>query len=215
MKKIFLLCITALFLSGLSVNAQTKPITFGVKVGMNLSDLKGDDTDGFRDRFAGIAGITVDFAITNNLYLMTGLEYAEKGAKITFEEEVGDDIYGKVESRVSPSYLQLPVHIGLKLGIGDNGNTKFVLHGGGYAAYGVRGRVTNSWIGEDGWVTEKSDLFTDNGFKRFDCGVGVGGGFEFNHFVVDGGFNYGLLDVSKSEGKVRNINGYVTLGFKF
>ena len=73
--------IVAAILLTIGVNAQDKPLTFGVKAGMNISNFSGD----FEDTKAKIgfnAGVTLDFALTNDLYLLTGLEFTSKGAKV-------------------------------------------------------------------------------------------------------------------------------------
>lgn len=73
--------IVAAILLTIGVSAQDKPLTFGVKAGMNISNFSGD----FEDTKAKIgfnAGVTLDFALTNDLYLLTGLEFTSKGAKV-------------------------------------------------------------------------------------------------------------------------------------
>ncbi|MFV0404446.1 MAG: outer membrane beta-barrel protein, partial [Bacteroides graminisolvens] len=62
-----------------NLSAQEKPVTFGVKGGLNLSnmtqDLKGDAKVGFN------LGVTMDYALQNNFYLLTGLSYSLEGTK--------------------------------------------------------------------------------------------------------------------------------------
>ena len=62
-----------------NLSAQEKKATFGVKGGLNLSnmtqDLKGDAKVGFN------LGVTMDYALQNNFYLLTGLSYSLEGSK--------------------------------------------------------------------------------------------------------------------------------------
>ena len=44
------------FLLAVSINAQDKPLTFGVKAGMNLSNFGGDGAD-------GISSVATNFSI--------------------------------------------------------------------------------------------------------------------------------------------------------
>lgn len=95
--------IVAAILLTIGVSAQDKPLTFGVKAGMNISNFSGD----FEDTKAKIgfnAGVTLDFALTNDLYLLTGLEFTSKGAKVNEDTNL----------KMNLSYLQLPVHAGYK-----------------------------------------------------------------------------------------------------
>ena len=80
----FSLVIIALSLV-VNVNAQEKPATFGVKAGMNLSTITGDETDDVKAKIGFNVGVTLDYTLTSDLYLLTGLELSTKGCK----EDVG------------------------------------------------------------------------------------------------------------------------------
>lgn len=197
-------------LLGANAYAQDKLFTFGVEAGMNLSnmsgDLKGDAKVGFN------LGVTLDYALTPDLYLMSGLKFSTQGAK-----EDG--------AKISFSYLRLPVHVGYKLTAGMN--TKVVLHAGPYIAYAVDGDYSMGGVSVDSFNKDIESVF---GFKhnRFDMGLGLGIGLEFNKICVGLGYDFGLLDlvnvtnrslleetfgVSKLSGK--NMNAYLTVGYKF
>ncbi len=188
-------------LIGVSASAQDTPITFGVKVGANLSNFSGDlDMDA---KFGFNAGVTLDYAFTPDVYLLTGLEFTTKGAKI----KEGDE-----SLTMNPMYLQLPVHVGYKLTVADN--TRLVFHAGPYVAYGLGGKTTVKIAG----IKEKGDFFgseEEGGAKRFDFGVGLGVGAEFGKIGVGLGYDFGLLNMARGDGKVRNMNAYLTVGYKF
>lgn len=198
-KKISTLILTAAILvMGTGVTyAQDKPVTLGVKAGGNLSSFSGDINKTkyvFKYQF----GVTADLALSENLYVITGLELQTKGTK--------SEPKGLPETKYNPMYLQLPVHAAYKLNIGPG--TRFVMEAGPYVAYGISGKIK-----EDG---EKINIFGDHRFKRFDFGVGAGIGLEFNKIVVKGGYDFGLVDICKVNGvKARNQNAYLTLGYHF
>lgn len=196
MKKFKLTMITAiaaLFCVG-SVSAQE--IQLGVKAGANLSTFGGDmkkTNSVFKYQF----GITADIGLTENVYIITGLDFQTKGTK--------QKPKGAHDVKYNPMYLQLPVHAGYKFDIAPR--TRLVVEAGPYIAYGIGGKAK----GEG-----KVNIFGDDRFKRFDFGVGAGVGVEFGKIVVKSGYDFGLINVSDVKGvKVRNNNAYLTLGYKF
>lgn len=190
--------IAVALLVGISVNAQDKPLTFGVKAGINLANVGGDldDTDA---KIGFNAGVTMDYAFTPDIYLLTGLELTTKGFKVD-----GGDVG---EMKANLMYLQLPIHVGYKLAVTDA--TKIVFHAGPYVAYGIGGKTTLTLLGEKG----KGDSF--DVFKEFDFGLGLGVGAEFGKFNVGLGYDFGLANINDGDGKVRNMNAYLTVGYKF
>ncbi len=208
--------IVAAILLTIGVNAQDKPLTFGVKAGMNISNFSGD----FEDTKAKIgfnAGVTLDFALTNDLYLLTGLEFTSKGAKVNEDTNL----------KMNLSYLQLPVHAGYKLTVANG--TRIVFHAGPYIAYAADGKwkvkgVEDS-VGVFGDEAEAAGLK----MKRFDFGLGFGVGAEFGKFNAGVNCDFGLVNIADfgmidledlgkldaSSVSVKNMNVGISLGYKF
>ncbi|MDL2303326.1 PorT family protein [Dysgonomonas sp. OttesenSCG-928-D17] len=211
MKKLFkTIFVTITLFIGINASAQDKPVTFGIKAGMNLSnmtkDLKGDAKIGFN------AGVTLDFAMSPDVYLMSGLQYSLEGTKD------GD-------AKMNFSYLKLPVHIGYKMPVSEN--VRFVLHIGPYLAYAVDGKYKLGSVSVDAFNKDLEDMF---GFKyrRFDLGIGLGVGVEIGKIHLDLGYDLGFINrinmkdntwsidntgISDPNGK--NMNAYLTVGYKF
>ena len=176
-----------------AVHAQDKPVLLGVKAGVNLSTLGADLKDS-KYVFKYQVGITADLAFSENLYLLTGLDFQAKGAKL-------DGV------KYNPIYLQLPVTVGYKFDLGNN--TRLVLNAGPYLAYGIGGKTKGGEAGSQ-------KLFKDDIFKRLDYGVIGGVGVEFDRFTVSAGYDLGLRNISDATGtKARNRNAYLTVGVKF
>lgn len=208
--------IVAAILLTIGVRAQDKPLTFGVKAGMNISNFSGD----FEDTKAKIgfnAGVTLDFALTNDLYLLTGLEFTSKGAKVNEDTNL----------KMNLSYLQLPVHAGYKLTVANG--TRVVFHAGPYIAYAADGKwkvkgVEDS-VGVFGDEAEAAGLK----MKRFDFGLGFGVGAEFGQFNAGVNCDFGLVNIADfgmidleefgkldaSSVSVKNMNVGISLGYKF
>lgn len=203
-----------------TLSAQDKFITFGVKAGLNLSNMSGDLDGDIKPGFN--AGITVDLRLLSNLYILSGLEYSQEGTKF----KGGDLGFIKVDdAKVTYSFLKMPVHLGYKLPVTDN--MKIVFHGGPYLAYGIDGKMK--------WGSLDIDLYDDNneGWKsdRFDLGLGFGVGAEVSNFCFNVGCDFGLLnqvelksmtdketwegvDV-KSNINSKNMNINISVGYKF
>lgn len=208
--------IVAAILLTIGVSAQDKPLTFGVKAGMNISNFSGD----FEDTKAKIgfnAGVTLDFALTNDLYLLTGLEFTSKGAKVNEDTNL----------KMNLSYLQLPVHAGYKLTVANG--MRIVFHAGPYIAYAADGKwkvkgVEDS-VGVFGDEAEAAGLK----MKRFDFGLGFGVGAEFGQFHAGVNCDFGLVNIADfgmidledlgkldaSSVSVKNMNVGISLGYKF
>lgn len=199
-KKLTTILIVASLMMATALNAQDKPVTFGVKAGLNLSNMSGEDNGEIKPGFN--AGVTVDFRLMPNLYILSGLEYSLEGSK-------GGD------AKINLSYLKMPMHIGYKLPVVED-NVKIVFHAGPHLAYAVDGKVKEDGVSIDLY----SDLVKAGGLdvKRFDLGLGFGVGAEITNFCFNIGCDFGLIDQFEynnedSNGKNMNIN--ISVGYKF
>ncbi|MDR1092246.1 MAG: PorT family protein [Prevotella sp.] len=208
-------CITIILLSGSNVNAQESVARFGVKAGMNYSGSYGDDNS--PKSKAGInIGITLDFRLSSDIYLLTGLDYSVKGGKgKPYEITDNDGRKFMLTQTDKPVYLQLPLHAGYKFDVPD---FKIMPHAGFYMAYGVGGKAEYKYEPLDGGAgsTSKIDFF-GVGIGKFDYGAGIGVNTEYRKFVLDLGYDWGLREFAKDfgNGKGKAKSGYLTLGYKF
>lgn len=225
--KIILLSVISLF--ALNITAQHRPLTFGIKAGTNLSNLGGDGMDGSDAKFGYNFGITVDYSITDNFFLASGIEFTNKGAKSELSESLssGDLVYDfKLKQTATANYLQLPIHAGYKFNISKA--IKLNFHAGPYFAFGIAGKTKTKLSGNDlgkalvmdeaGEYNPEIDTFSDDALKRFDLGLGLGAGIEYEAFNVGLGYDFGLLNVSHTEGDdydIRTQNAYLAIGYKF
>lgn len=189
--------LAALIISVSESQAQDKPVTLGIKAGANLSTFRGD-LKNTKSAFKYQAGITADIMLWKNIYILTGLDLHIKGAKYEPESEP--------TVKYNPMYLQLPVHWGYKFTLAPG--TRFVINAGPYVAYGIGGKAKNRGDSEK--------VFGDNKLKRLDYGVGGGIGLEFGKLCINGGYDFGINNISDiKDTKLRNRNIYMTLGLKF
>lgn len=200
MKTIKLLLTAALIIAGISLSAQDKKFTFGVKAGLNMSSISGDISD-TKVRFGYNVGVTADYAINQNWYILSGLEYTTKG------------VNGSDGESIHAAYIQLPVHAGYKLEVAPG--TKLIFHAGPYLAYGTNGN-TEITVFQLGDLSFGGKAKTFDIFRRFDAGLGLGIGAEFGKFGVDLGWDYGLVNmVEEGKGSLRTGNAYLSASYKF
>lgn len=177
-------------------------VNLGVKGGINMSNIYGEDVTDTNVKFGFNVGILADYEFSYNSAIQSGLFLTTKGYKLDDDED---------EIKVNSMYLQLPVHYAYKLDVTPG--TRIVLHGGPYLAYGIGGKITDG---------EEADTFGDDGiFKRFDAGLGIGVGAEFGPILLDLGWDFGLADIYNDDffegetGSVKNMNAYLSVGYRF
>lgn len=206
MKKMRLVLVVAMLAIVTGASAQ---LNLGVKGGVNMSNFYGDELDDQNVKIGFHIGLAADYEIAYNSAIQTGLFFTTKGAK--YSESIGD---ASADFTVNPMYLQLPVHYAYKLDVTPG--TRIVFHAGPYVAYGIGGKSKLSgslgdWDGGTEW-----DVFGDDGFKRFDAGLGLGVGAEFGPILLDLGWDMGLVNIADSNsGDIKNQNAYLSVGYKF
>lgn len=191
------------------VTAVSAQMNLGVKGGVNMSNFYGDELDDKNVKIGFHIGLAADYDFAYNSAIQTGLFFTTKGAKYT--SSFGD---ASGELTVNPMYLQIPVHYAYKIDVSPG--TRVVLHAGPYAAYGVGGKSKLSGSVGDIGAEYEEDVFGDDGFKRFDAGLGLGVGAEFGPLLFDIGWDMGLVNIVDSDnGDLKNQNAYLSVGYKF
>lgn len=196
MKKLFILALLAMFST-----VTFAQMTWNVQAGINMSSVTDSDADmkvGFQ------AGVGMEYAFTDMWSVRPSLLVIMKGAK--------SDVEG-VDVKINPLYLQLPVMAAASFDLSDN--LKFVAKAGPFIGIGIGGKFK---IEEDG-IELKQDYFGDDedqaGGKRFEFGLGIGGGLEFGQFMVNLDALFGLTEAYKSIDSPKNMTVALTFGYKF
>lgn len=211
----------------IGATAQDSPFRFGINAGINLSNVTigTAKTNGTSFRVGYQVGLTVDYAISSNFYLLSGLSFTTKGSKIEdldYEDYIGGmpDFTNKFEQQ----YIQLPLYGAYKMNLSNDLNLMFGI--GPYFAYGVGGKSkqelnSGQW---SGGITEREfntfgknedPLFT-NELKRFDCGLGALVNLEYKRINLNIGYEHGLTNISKIDSyKYRNYNFTFSVGYKY
>lgn len=157
---------------------------FGIKGGLNLTNLYVDNVQDEHVKLAGHVGFFAKLPLGRGVSLMPELLYTSKGAKVTYDNLV----QGDGEYRYNFNYVELP--LSLVFNIVKN----FNIHAGGYAAYLTSANIKNL---NEGSITGFSDLGADN-FHRFDYGLVGGLAVDIERVSIGARYNYGMADIGKA-----------------
>jgi len=183
----------------------------GVKIGINLSNTsleKKSIEDSDKKAKAGlIAGISMEYAMTDNFYLQSGLMFTIKGMKLEGTSMWIPSGETRWKQTVNMQYLQIPLMAAYKFNISSN--TKLFVQAGPYFAYGIGGssKLKNKYydLGDKEPDEEKFSTFGNEGLKRFDFGLTGGIGVEFGDIIVGLSYEHGLIDINQKDNKINRL----------
>ena len=169
-------------------------------------------------------GLLTRFGISSSFDIESGVLLTGHGAKAETYYNSGNDY---VKTKFNPLYIQVPLNAIVKIPLQKKSGIFF--NAGPYAAIGVGGKSkTESKIGplmsssssdikfsNDDPFTSQQDDAAYNKLKRFDFGVNVGGGFEFEHVILKVNYGLGLTKINSTESNntANDKNKYRTLSF--
>ena len=198
--------------------------TFGVKAGLNLSNmLVEDDDDTYSDDFKvnpGFhVGATAEFPITELFSFETGLLLSTKGFKVSEEETfMGETV--KYESKLNLIYLDIPLTAKASF---DLGGARIYGVFGPYIGMGLSGKSKFEITAMGETETEEEDIKLgsdedEDDVKRLDFGLTMGAGVEISSIQIGLSYGLGLANISPyTDGgsKISNRVLGISVGYKF
>ena len=195
MKKLLLFASALLISTGAYAQHDVGSVTLQPKVGMNVASFIGEDTEA-DPRIGLAAGVELEYQMTDMVSLAAGALYSMQGAK-------GSD-WG-MDMKVQLDYINIPIVVNV-----------YVLEGlavklGVQPAFNVRDhfKVSEGGYSESGSL---SDVGLD--LKKFDFSIPVGLSYEYNNFVVDARYFFGVTKMVK-HAETKNSVFQFTVGYKF
>lgn len=181
---------------------------FGIKGGLNFSNMYTEDVDDNNVLTSFNAGLYVSMPISDFLAIQPEFLFSRKGSKLTY-----DNIFAEGEAKFKLNYIEVPVL--LKANVTPN----FNIHVGPYVAYLIDAQITNE--ADDGSF-DFEENFDNDDFNKIDAGISAGIGFDLESIGIGARYNYGLTTVGKEreigdgtytfpDGKNSNISVYVAL----
>lgn len=180
--KIFSLVVLLLF----TTNAFSQSSRFGVKAGLNMSNMTLENSDDSNLKFGLHAGVFNKIAITDRFAIQPELLYSSKGLKNEYDN-VGAD--GEVKFNLN--YIDLPVKLVFNLA------EDFTFQFGPYVGYLVNANVDTDAEVLGFFDVDSQDNLDRDKFNALDFGLTGGLGFDFDPLVVGFNYNLGLSQVAK------------------
>jgi len=222
-----MLMVVVVFLMTTQSYAQIK---FGIRAGLNLADMKINGANGVTEKMnpSFLVGGMVEYSLSENLSLESGLLLSGKGKKFEYNETYqGITVAAKV--KISPLYLEVPVNAVFKV---DLGSAKLQVFAGPYLGYGITGKVKTDYTASGlpsgitlsslGLTSESANIkfgSKDNSdLKATDFGVNVGAGVEMNNILFRLQYGLGLSNLDpagSSSNEMKNKVIGISVGYIF
>ncbi|MBC8034634.1 MAG: PorT family protein [Chitinophagaceae bacterium] len=181
---------------------------FGIKGGVNLSNLYVDEINDENAKFGFQVGGFVKAGLSDNFAIQPELIYSQKGAELDY-----NNIFASGKVALKLHYIELPVMAVVNLG-------PINIQAGPYVSYLAAVSVKNKGDNGDNFEEE---IDKDN-FESFDYGVAGGLGIDGNGVGFGIRYNYGLKEVGKErnffgqqyrfpDAKNSVLQAYLTFGF--
>lgn len=183
LKVIFTVSVLVFFLGAISNAQETNKATFGIKGGVNFSNLYTKDADNTKTLVGFNVGVFSKIPITNMFAIQPELFYTTKGADVTYRNSFVDGTAG-----FKLDYIELPILIVVNL------SKNLHIEVGPYAAVLVSGNVKNQ-SNVDLFNFEENINVDD--YNRLDAGLAAGVGLDFGALSLGARYTYGLTKVGK------------------
>lgn len=199
MKRKLLTTVFCLF----TVCAAFSQISIGVKAGLNLADVQGDDVEDLGIRPSFLAGAYLAVDLSDKFRLQPEVLFVSAGSKgDEFDSSIGRD----VEDTYKLNYVAVPVMFMYRV------TSFFNIQAGPQISFLASAKNVTKIDGVD------DDIETDikDTLKGTDFGVNAGVGFDFGKFNVSARYSIGLSDINDIEGanSVKNHAIQVALGYR-
>jgi len=179
--KIILASLVLTFMGYTNSNAQSNVTKFGVKGGVNFSNLYTDNADDENVLTGFNIGLYAKVPVTNSISIQPEIYYTGKGAEVVYNNS-----FASGTAKFKLNYIEVPVMLVA------NVTKNFNVQVGPYAGYLISGKTTN----ESGTYNFQDNINTDD-FNKIDAGVAAGLGLDLETVSFGVRYNYGLTKVGK------------------
>lgn len=220
--KFFTFLSTAVFFVVSSSQAQVSMGIRGGYVNTGLATSQNSTAPGTSPLDNWQAGAYLNIPLFERGYLQAGAGYIVKGAGLDYTV-LHPDLFASGPTSLKLQYLELPVNMVYKLPVSFG---KLLVGAGPYAAYCLRGhynvaafdgtKLVQSGSQQLNFNRSPNIFGTNINLQRWDAGLNFIAGIEFNClFTLTAHYGYGLIDLDKSSGDLKNRYWGVSLGFLF
>ncbi len=207
MKNLFLATLVTL-ISATTIYAQSDDSTtqFGVKGGVNLSNITGDDSGNFDSRTSFHLGLFMEIPISERFSFQPEVLYSGQGFTLLKDNPIGSDIEYQLD------YVQIPLM------------AKIYVIKGLYAEAGPQFgfKVKETIDTKEGSNSGTEVNPDDSKLKGFDTNLALGTGYKFdNGLLLSARYTFGLTNIFKDDAPlignadVKNSVWQFGVGFSF
>jgi len=207
------LLIIILFLATLTSGFSQNDFSFGLKGGVNFSDVSGLPAEVTKGKIGYHVGIVTNFGLTEKLSLQPELLYSRQGFKnseieLRFENDQAPVVFD-LNSHLD--YLNIPVLLSFEAADGLS------LQGGPQIGIGIGSSTTVGNVLQ-GSESDIPDAFLVTGLSTNTIEVGFTAGIEYlfgDHLFAQARYVIGFTEVFEGGNDRNNRNGQVSVGYKF
>ncbi|GGX03281.1 porin family protein [Aquimarina muelleri] len=183
--------------------AQEEDVRFGVKTGVNLANISGDNTEGFEGRTSFHLGSVVEIPITDKFAFQPEVSYSSQGDKFK------NNLLGlSAKTTMKLDYINIPLIAKYYVIQG------FTLQAGPQIGFLISAKSKVEAMD----VNKETDI--DDNFKSIDFGVILGLGYQLDMGAFfDARYNIGLSNINDAASfddvKQKNSMAQFSVGYKF
>lgn len=159
---------------------------YGIKAGVNFSNMTIDDSDDSSLKTGFHAGVFGRMGISEQFSLQPELLYTTKGLTNTY-----DNVLAEGEAKFNLNYIEIPVNLVYHLA------EDFSFQLGPYISYLANANVSTDNSVLDFFEIDTNDNIDRDNFKSFDFGLTGGLDFSLDPVVLGFKYNLGLVKVAK------------------
>lgn len=199
-----------------SVGLANAQVSYGLKAGMNLAKYNKPILSGMEDFEKTLPSFYVtgfvDLPVAPQFSIQPALSLQGKGAK--YKGDVAGSS-GTIKANVMS--LEIPVNAVYYIPAGPG---SVFLGAGPYAGLNLSGQVKITGTDNNGDAVDQTEDIEfsgdDKSMERFDYGLNFMLGYKLsNGFLINGGYNLGLADLSAQEGQAEFKNRVISFGIGY
>ncbi|WP_196889304.1 porin family protein [Aureivirga sp. CE67] len=206
------LIVTILLLVGNVGLVSAQDISFGVKGGVNFSNLVGSDIYGGDSKTGWTAGVVLELELSDKFSIQPELLYSAQGAKsnFSFPNDNDPNIRDRYHADIKLDYINLPIYAKYYLveGLSIDAGPQFAF----LVDNSIEIKKTVPLLPDPVTTVTKTDLSNK---KAFGIDGSVGFGYKAPEGIfIHGRYNFGLIEVESNE-NAKNSVFQVSIGYEF
>jgi len=191
MRKIILVTVASMFaLTAVNAQSDSKAIQFGVKGGVNISEIGGDDFNDVKSRTSFNVGVLAEIPLSERFSFQTEVLYSGQGFDV---KEIDQDNVFDTDDNIEYQldYIQVPLLIKAYLVKGLS------VEAGPQFGFKIHEELDYQPNADGGDVEIDND---DSNIKNFDTSAALGAGYKFdNGFFLSARYTFGLTNIFEDD----------------